>query len=104
MPPSAFIRDSVVSINEIKGALNKSHLSAYGTSTTQQITVDGIRLMPYDPRNGEIDRDLLLLPDVYIDNLSDDIDVYVKMILDSIWNACGYTHCRAYNEDGSYSG
>jgi Predicted transcriptional regulator containing an HTH domain and an uncharacterized domain shared with the mammalian protein Schlafen len=42
---------------------------------------------------GEIDRDLLMLPDVVVENLNGEVDFIIRQLLDSIWNACGYNKC-----------
>lgn len=53
---------------------------------------------------GEIDRDELLISDVMIEDLSISPEKCLKPIFDSIWNACGYTRCLAYNEQDEFIG
>ena len=48
------------------------------------------------------DRDLLVLPDILIDNFDCDIDVAVRPILDAIWNAFGYAQCMHYDDKGRW--
>lgn len=55
-------------------------------------------------RNGEIDRDMLLIPDVLIDDLSIDASKFLQPIFNSIWNACGYTTCPAYDDTNKFIG
>lgn len=51
-----------------------------------------------------IDRDLVMTPDIYLEDLSIDAEIILRPMLDSIWNACGYIACSAYNENGDYIG
>lgn len=55
-------------------------------------------------RNPPIDRDNLLLPEIYIEDInkfsSPDI---MKPAFDRIWNACGYIGSRNYNKDGKWN-
>lgn len=53
---------------------------------------------------GGIDRDILLIPDVLIDNLFVDASKCMQPVFDSIWNACGYMCCPAYNDNGEFIG
>jgi len=55
-------------------------------------------------RLGSIDRDALLIPDILVDDFNSEPETILKPIFDAIWNACGYTHCPAYDEDGNYIG
>lgn len=53
---------------------------------------------------GKIDRDILCINDLYIDNMNDSTEQILKPIFDSIWNACGHERCTAYDEKGNYVG
>jgi len=59
------------------------------------------------PRNrgqntlGKIDRNLLLVPDVVVDDLDKNVFEIVKPILDSLWNSCGYMKCEYYDDEGN---
>ena len=53
---------------------------------------------------GSIDRDALLMPDILVEELTAKPEVLLKPVFDAIWNACGYTRCLAYDEDGHYTG
>ncbi len=48
---------------------------------------------------GEIDRDLLLIDNLYVDNFDIEAEYILKPIFDSIWNACGYDSCKAYKNE-----
>lgn len=54
--------------------------------------------------NRMIDRDLVMTPDIYLEDLSIDTAKILQPMLDSIWNACRYVSCPAYDENGEYVG
>lgn len=49
-----------------------------------------------------IDRDLVELPEVTIDDLSTPIDVTLKPLFDGLWNACGLAHSWHYDASGRW--
>jgi hypothetical protein len=49
-----------------------------------------------------IDRDVLHLPEVVVDNYDSDINGIIKPILDGLWNASGYDSCTFYDSNGSF--
>lgn len=51
---------------------------------------------------GHIDRELLLVPGTTIEDLSMPVSDMLRPILDSIWNACGYSRCNNYDETGRF--
>lgn len=53
---------------------------------------------------GKIDRDILYINDIYVEDLTENTEQLLKPIFDSIWNACGYERCFAYDEDGNFKG
>lgn len=48
----------------------------------------------------EIDRAILLLPELIIDNYALDIDTIMKPVFDVLWNACGLPKSVSYDEEG----
>lgn len=53
--------------------------------------------------NMAFDRDVLKLPEVTLNNHPGrDIDLFMKPVLDSIWQACGYEKSPCYNNDGRH--
>lgn len=50
-----------------------------------------------------IDRDILLLPEVVIDNYDVRADKALKPCFDSIWNACGFPSALYYNDKGEWA-
>lgn len=57
----------------------------------------------YDIFN-KIDRDILCLNNIYVDDFTKPNEEILKPIFDSIWNACGYERCIAYDNNGNYIG
>ena len=47
-----------------------------------------------------IDRDILILPEVVIENYKGDIDTIMKPIFDAMWNAAGMQKAITYDETG----
>lgn len=47
-----------------------------------------------------IDRELLLLPEIIIDNYDDEAKNILKPLFNLIWNACGYPRSLNFNEKG----
>ena len=53
---------------------------------------------------GRIDRDVLLIDNLYVENLNDKTELILKPLFDAIYNACGYESCLAYDSNGDYIG
>ncbi len=51
-------------------------------------------------RSVPIDRDLLLLPDILVDNYELHATDILRPAFDAIWQAAGYSRCFNYSEDG----
>ncbi len=49
---------------------------------------------------GEIDRDILCINDLFVENIDDSSEHILKPVFDSIWNACGHEKCFYYDENG----
>lgn len=52
----------------------------------------------------KIDRDMLYINNLYVEDFNKPIEEILKPIFDSIWNACGYEQCLAYDENKKYIG
>jgi hypothetical protein len=48
----------------------------------------------------EFDRDDLLLPDVLVEERPIDLDLLVRPVLDTLWQASGWERCVLYTEQG----
>lgn len=51
-----------------------------------------------------IDRDLLLLTSVSIEDRDDNLPASLRPVFDVLWNACGYPRSYNYSQDGQYVG
>jgi len=51
-----------------------------------------------------IDRDVLVLPDVLIEEAHNDLPRAMRTIFDALWNACGVAQSRNFNADGRWIG
>ena len=52
--------------------------------------------------NKPIDRDILLVPEVMVDDSESSLDGIIRPILDSIWNATGYERSGSFDEEGKF--
>ncbi len=50
-----------------------------------------------------IDRDILLIPEVIIEDLNFEPSLLLKPIFDSIWNACGFHRSPNYDNEGKWN-
>lgn len=53
---------------------------------------------------GKIDKEILCINDLYIDDFNKKSETILKPVFDSIWNACGYEKCPAFDNEGNYIG
>ncbi len=80
------------------------------------VTFTGVRgatVIGSDRINGEvgshtqdylIDDDVLILPEIQIDDLTEKPDVIIRPVLDALWQASGYAYCANYDADGNWQG
>ncbi len=52
--------------------------------------------------NDSIDRDTVFLPEVMLNDYSEKIELVIKPIFDSLWQAFGFSKCRHYNDKGEW--
>jgi len=57
---------------------------------------------PYLHADNSVDRDILLLPEVIINDYSERVELLIKPIFDSLWQAFGFSKCRHYNDKGEW--
>lgn len=55
------------------------------------------------PYSTAIDRDLLLLPDVLIEDYKNDVPKALRPAFDALWNAAGWPRSMNYDEEGNWS-
>jgi hypothetical protein len=56
------------------------------------------------PSTHAIDRDIVLLPEVVIEDYDTPAYAILKPCFDSIWNACGFPRCQNYDSVGRWKG
>lgn len=57
----------------------------------------------YIQQNRFIDRDVLQLPDVLIQDDDQDVGKIMRPIFDAMWNAAGWERCMSYNSEGKWT-
>ena len=89
----------------------KNYYEKIGISSPIVISCSILKASGYTIPNGsfydilnKIDREILCMNNVYVEDFSQKAENILKPIFDSIWNACGYERCIAYDENGNYIG
>lgn len=85
----------------------KEYYSILGISTPMIISCSILNAQGFTIPNsggfydiyGNIDRDMLLIDNVYVEDFDKQDELILKPIFDAIYNACGYEKCPAYIED-----
>ena len=70
------------------------------------IGVRGSRLLASRVVQGieKIDRDVLMLPNILVEDLSVRVDQLLKPTLDLVWNACGVASSPYFDANGNWTG
>lgn len=101
------ILEKIISdFNEVKEYYNNIGISAPLIIACSILNAQGFTIPTrewYDIL-GKIDRDILLIDNLYIENFDDKTEKILKPIFDSIYNACGYERCIAYDKNDNYVG
>ncbi len=65
----------------------------------------GYRIIEREPlmMKESIDRDILLLPEVIIENFEEEASQILKYCFDALWNAFGYSKSQNYNDEGEWA-
>ena len=69
----------------------------------QKMALDGHHQLMMGP-SGEIDRDVLVLPEILVADLSARAGPLLKPVLDLVWNACGYDGSIYFDQNGNWNG
>ena len=68
--------------------------------------VAGLRIFPHSEHfralDVKIDRDVLMVPEVVVDDLTTPAAAMVRPALDMLWNAGGFARSPHYDEQGSW--
>lgn len=101
------ILNKVISdFNEVKEYYTNVGINAPLIITCSILNAQGFTIPTRDFYDifGKIDRDILLIDNLYVENLNDETELILKPLFDSIYNACGYEKCPAYDNNGNYIG
>lgn len=68
------------------------------------VGVKGYRmgLQSYSGQDYPIDKDIVELPEVYIEDFSSSVSSSLKPLFDMVWNACGFQHSYNYDDAGEW--
>lgn len=61
------------------------------------------RLRPFALEDRGIDKDILQLPEIVIQNYPDNVGFILKEWFETIWNACGFEKCYSFDENGNFT-
>lgn len=92
------ILEKIISdFNEVKEYYNNIGISAPLIIVCSILNAQGFTIPTREWYNilGKIDRDILLIDNLYIENFDGKIKKILKSIFDSIYNTCGYKRCIA---------
>lgn len=53
---------------------------------------------------GPLNREILTLPELHIDNFSTDVPALMRPVFNMLWNAFGFQQCEMYDEQGVWKG
>ena len=53
-------------------------------------------------QHGTFDRDVVLVPDVVVDDFRCDVRATLRPALDALWQAAGLERCFSYDENGQW--
>lgn len=101
------ILEKIISdFNEVKEYYNNIGISAPLIIVCSILNAQGFTIPTREWYNilGKIDRDILLIDNLYIENFDDKTEKILKPIFDSIYNACGYERCIAYDKNDNFVG
>jgi len=62
----------------------------------------GVDSLPFWRDYYKIDRDILNLPEAFIDNHEETAEKILKPMFDLIWNSCGYKESQNFDKDGNW--
>lgn len=95
-------------INELKRfltELNSLDISCPIVITVSYLKIKGFNMDSYNYNyisQHPVDRDHLFFPEVLINDYSEQIELVIKPIFDSLWQAFGFSKCRHYNDKGEW--
>lgn len=111
------LSDNVIPCNKFEGELIKSVQRYFRLYIKMEVAppilimlsllnVKG-RNMPnsfYSEDGEPIDRDNLIIPEIFVEDFNIEADILMKPAFDAIWNAAGVKESKGYNESGRWVG
>ena len=67
-----------------------------------KLSVD--RRVDWSTTSGEIDRDVLMLPEIVVEDLSTPVAPLLRPTLNLVWNACGFLSSPHFDDAGNWKG
>jgi len=92
-------------IESIQGYLDYQETIGVNTPLVIMLAFSGVKDYKFTARytstfGHPIDRDILILPEVVIENFTGDVETTMKPIFDAMWNAAGIAKSASYDEAG----
>jgi hypothetical protein len=53
---------------------------------------------------GPLNREILALPELYVDSFRTDVPGLMRPVFNMLWNAFGFQHCEMYDGQGVWKG
>ncbi|MBK9294843.1 MAG: hypothetical protein IPM57_10460 [Oligoflexia bacterium] len=64
---------------------------------------DGYIYSRYESNSSsKISNQHLILPEIIVENIDEKAEKVLRPLFDMLWNACGYSACKSYNEQGQW--
>lgn len=102
----AYEHDLVLSIQRFLSILRKLGVDPPLVLTATFTGVRGYRIWispaAFDDEGTEIDRDVLLLPEIVVNDYNDNLPLLLKPVFDTVWNAGGMSGSVNYDPEGNW--
>lgn len=101
----AIERGLIEELERLLGELNSLNVNCPIIIMITLLGVKGYRMdssNAFFHANDSIDRDTVFLPEVMLIDYSEKIELVIKPIFDSLWQAFGFSKCRHYNDEGKW--
>ena len=106
MPSVAYEKYLIEVVRSYVGAMGKLEIPSPIIVVVSIMDVVGVRMDPdtavFWDESFPIDRNMLLLPDVLIEDYACDVPRVLRPIFDAVWNATGFERSMNYDEEGNW--
>lgn len=109
--PSRVVEQSLIAT--VQGYLEALDQMEVPPPVIAMVTLDGVKgyNLAVSPRHARvwradptpIDRGVLILPEVQVDNFACDVAMTLRPIFDAVWNAAGWDRCHNYDASGQWN-